>query len=100
MNDLWGWISESVDHFRQTGDRRRFEIATLYHQAMQSMDTDPHDSLERLDQARQIAERFGERWWVVLCEHWRAQVLIHHTGEIDEGLRTALHAIAIAESDP
>jgi len=100
MNDLWGWISESVDHFRQTGDRRRFEIATLYHHAMQSMDTDPQESLERLHQARQIAERFGERWWVVLCDHWRAQVLINRTGEIDEGLQTALHAIAIAESDP
>lgn len=99
MNDLWTWISESVDHFREGGDRRRFEIASQYFQATQCMSTSPSQALAHLEHARSLADRFDEPWWSMLCEHWRSQTFLHRTRNIDAALHVASDAIATIESD-
>lgn len=100
MDDLWGWVSDAVDHFRETRDRKRYVMATLYHQATQFMDKDPAQALDHLRNARQLAQRLNEPWWTMLCDHWLSQTLIHRTREIGDALEIASEAIAAVESNP
>jgi hypothetical protein len=100
MNDLWSWISDSIDHFRETEDRERFQIAVLYSQGSRAIRDNPDEAVALLEQASRLADQLGERWWMLLCDHWRCQTMLFHTGEIGDALHLATEAVAIADPDP
>jgi hypothetical protein len=79
MSSVWNWV---VDYRwqRSVGDDG-YRMYNLFNSALQCHESDPRVALTNLDAARDIAQRLEEPWWVLLCDHWRIQTLIHSLGD-------------------
>ncbi|MGO8670762.1 MAG: hypothetical protein ACLQVD_05280 [Capsulimonadaceae bacterium] len=100
MSDIWDWIYDSIEQFRLRRDPERYSMAHAFNQGMQILQTQPRQALALLEQVREKAEALHEPWWALLCDHWRCQILIHYTGQIDAAQELVSRSLATVGGDP
>jgi hypothetical protein len=89
---VWDWIREFRLEAKACGDEERLRLLQLYDAAGEARKVDPKNALELLRQARAVAERLGERWWVLHTDHWRLQYLLNDLLAMNEALDVAAPA--------
>ncbi|MBC8139708.1 MAG: hypothetical protein H8F28_27825 [Fibrella sp.] len=88
MASVWDWIHQQ----EQTATPEQAEIAERFNEAMEAHNTDNQRCLAILQETRSLAERYGESWWVMMCDHWRMQTMIFETREMDAALDLAVRS--------
>ena len=86
MASVWKWIHQQ----RHSGSPEQQELARQFTAALDEHHVDNARSLARLVECRVLADRYNEPWWAMLCEHWRLQIMIHQTSEMDTALDLAV----------
>jgi hypothetical protein len=94
MSSVWNWVVE-YRWQRSVGDDG-YRMYNLFNSALQCFDSDPRVALTNLDAARTIAQHLEEPWWVLLCDHWRIQTLIHSLGDYIAARDIAARAVVEA----
>src|SRR5262249_28348885 len=56
---------------RKAGDRERLRLVALHEQGFDCQETDPDRALATFTQARHLADKLAEPWWVLFYDVWR-----------------------------
>lgn len=89
---IWNWITTYLDDGRREGNLEKYRLFRTTIDALEFMDSDPDQMIQRLMQARQMAERLNEPWWQLFCDHWMLQALLFRKREYKESLDKAVKA--------
>jgi hypothetical protein len=89
MSD-WDWFLHFEAQARARGDHQRVRLARFYDAAYACRETDPDRLLALAGEARCLAERLREPWWVLFYDNLRAHALLHFKGDAAAGLELAV----------
>src|SRR4051794_15484005 len=93
---VWQWVDEFRRDARARGDEDRLRLLSLHSSAQMRISSDPERALDLLREARTLAVKTDEPWWVLLSDHWRLQVLLHYPFDsrpvLDGAVRATLEA--------
>ena len=89
---IWNWVSTYFDNALIEGDVERFRLVRTTLGALEFMDSDPDQMIQRLAQARQMAEQLNEPWWQLFCDHWTLQAMIFRKRDFKGSLDGAVKA--------
>jgi hypothetical protein len=89
---IWDWVHQFADEAEENGDEDRLHLHELHQRAQSFMEGDPDRALAILAEARVVAEKLGENWWVLFLDHWQLQELIHEKRDFRDVLPIAVRA--------
>lgn len=75
-NGMWTWAFATAETAVARNDRQRIAMIRLLLAGGEQMEGDFDLGLDALARGRELAERLGEHWWVILFNHWRLQLLL------------------------
>lgn len=78
-------------YINQDAQRQKMvQIATF--EALDLMESNPDQGLALLLEAQDIARQLQEEWWVMFCEHWKLQILMHRKKDYAAAQKLAVQA--------
>jgi len=99
MADVWDWVGEAMQGFIDRRDRPRYEMGRLFYAGMENVRQDPEKAVALFEAAKVASMHLEEKWWTILCDHWRCQVLLEKTRDIAAAAKLANELIAEATGD-
>lgn len=90
---IWNWIMNYRFQAYANKDPQRQKMVQLAtFEALDLMETNPDQSLALLNEAQGIARQLQEEWWVLFCEHWKLQILMHRKKDYATAQKLAVQA--------
>src|SRR5688500_15038929 len=89
---LGDWIYDFLVDAHRSGDEERLRIWEIRQRAFEAGKDDPDAMLKALGEARLLAQRLGEKWWVLYFDHWRLQALFNYKLDYTDVLELATRA--------
>lgn len=93
MSDLWQWFFDREYEYQAAGDKDRLRMAHFRGEAFRLAEHDPAGMVQMYKQARDLAKRLNEPWWVFLYEVWLEIAYENHLRDLDNALKQALHCV-------
>ena len=92
MDSFWQWMRDFHFEAVQRGDAPRMQLAILWEQSVALSYEAPDRKLAIYEQARALAERLREPFWVLFFDHWKIEVLLYEKHRPQEALKLAAQA--------
>jgi hypothetical protein len=91
--NVWDWVGTYDRTARESGNTAQIELSDVFSRAMDLYRTEPDECLDLLNEARSQAQRLNETWWVMLCDHWLMQTMMHGRYNYHDSLDLAVRTV-------
>jgi hypothetical protein len=77
MANLWNWVRERREEYKQAGDEERLRLTQSWFLAFPYRERDPDQAVALLLDGCRLAKQLGEEWWIMVSNHWLLDGLMH-----------------------
>ena len=88
--NIWQWFNDFHRSAVLAGDYERQQLTYLFDRAWECREDSPQQAVALLLQAREIAEKLREPWWILFHDYWRSEMLLFYVDDLKAALDLAV----------
>ena len=98
--NFWEWLFACRAEYQRAGDEKRVQLTEYWERVFPFRETDPDQAVALLQEGCLLAEELGERWWIIVLNHWRVAALIHFKRDFRQAVELAVrNAVAVSKPE-